>query len=195
MPRSRGQVSVVGVTEAAGNRSVRWRTFGERIVYENPEIRVDQVDAELPDGERIWRWVARLHRTASMVLTDEQDRVLLLWRHRFVQDRWGWELPGGFVDDDEQPAEAATRELEEQTGYRAGEVGQLVSFQPAVDVVDGEHTVFVGQAPEQLGDPISLEGIDRAEWVRLESVPGLIASGEIWTSATMVGLLQVLTQR
>ncbi len=33
--------------------------------------------------------MVRLHRAAMIALLDEQDRVLLLWRHRFVQDRWG----------------------------------------------------------------------------------------------------------
>jgi hypothetical protein len=32
---------------------------------------------------------------AMMVLVDERDRVLLLWRHRFVQDRWGGSFPAG----------------------------------------------------------------------------------------------------
>jgi hypothetical protein len=27
-----------------------------------------------------------------MLLLDDQDRVLLVWRHRLVPDRWGWEL-------------------------------------------------------------------------------------------------------
>ena len=62
------------------------------------------------------------------VLLDEQDRVLLLWRHWLVPDRWGWELPGGLVDDDEEPADAAMRELEEETGYRAGRVEPLITF-------------------------------------------------------------------
>jgi hypothetical protein len=43
-----------------------------------------QVDVELPDGERYWRDVIRLHRTAVVVLFDDQDRVLMLWRYRFV---------------------------------------------------------------------------------------------------------------
>jgi hypothetical protein len=64
-----------------------------------------QVDVEVPGGERYWRPVIRLHRVALVVLLDDHDRVLMLWRHRyrFVPDRWGWELPGGPVDADEEP--------------------------------------------------------------------------------------------
>ena len=77
--------------------------FGERVIYDNPWVWLGQVDVELPDGERFWHHVVRLHRAAMMVLLDDQDRVLLLWRHRFVQDRWGWELPGGLIDEGEEP--------------------------------------------------------------------------------------------
>jgi ADP-ribose pyrophosphatase len=31
-------------------------------------------------------------------------------RHRFIVDRWVWELPGGYVDDGENPGPAAPRE-------------------------------------------------------------------------------------
>jgi ADP-ribose pyrophosphatase YjhB (NUDIX family) len=150
-----------------------------------------QVDVGLPDGERVWRHVTRLHRSVAIVLVDEQDRVLLLWRHRFVQDRWGWELPGGLVDADEEPRDAVARELEDQAGYRAGLIRHLVSFQPVAESVDGEHIVYFGEGAERIGDAVSSEGIERLEWVPLESVPGLIAAGEIWSSATLVGLLQL----
>jgi len=119
------------------------------VIYDNPWEWLGQVDVELPDEEQFWHHVVRLHRAAMMVLLDEQDRVLLPWRHRFVQDRWGWELPGGLIDEGEEPAETAARELEE-TGYRAGRVEHLITFQPMVGMVDSEHVVFVGRDVEKV---------------------------------------------
>ena len=82
-------VNVGIVTEETRDRSSQWKTFGERVIYDNPWVWLGQVDVQLPDGERFWHHVVRLHRAAMMVLVDERDRVLLLWRHRFVQDGWG----------------------------------------------------------------------------------------------------------
>jgi 8-oxo-dGTP pyrophosphatase MutT (NUDIX family) len=141
------------VTDATGGGSSRWKTFGERVIYDNPWVWLGQVDVELPDGERFWHHVVRLHRAAMMVLLDDQDRVLLLWRHRFVQDRWGWELPGGLIDEGEEPAETAARELEEETGYLAARVEHLITFQPIVGMVDSEHVVFTGRDAEKIGEP------------------------------------------
>jgi 8-oxo-dGTP pyrophosphatase MutT (NUDIX family) len=42
-------------------------------------------------------------RVAIAVVIDEQDRVLMLWRHRFVPDSFAWELPGGIGDSCRYP--------------------------------------------------------------------------------------------
>jgi 8-oxo-dGTP pyrophosphatase MutT (NUDIX family) len=150
------------------------------------------MDVELPGGERFWHDVIRLPRAAAMVLVDEAGRVLLLWRHRFVSDRWGWELPGGLVDEDEEPAEAARRELEEETGYRAERVEQLITFQPRAGTIKGEDFAFVGRDPERIGDPTAVSDAVRMEWVPLASVPGMIAAGDIWDAGSLVALLRFL---
>ena len=113
-----------------------------------------------------------------LALVDDQDRVLLMWRHQLVPDRWGWEISGGLVDEDEQPADAARRELEETTGYRSGWVEHLVTFHPMG--VDAEHIILVGRNLERVGEPNAVNEITRAEWVPLASVPPLIESGDIW---------------
>ena len=130
-----------------------------------------------------------------VALVDDQDRVLLVRRHRVVPGRWGWEIPGGLVDEGEQPVDAGCRELEEATGYRAGLVEHLVTFQPMAGIVDAEHTVFVGRNPERVGEPIGGGEITRADWAPLASVPGLVASGDIWDAGSLVALLRLLAGR
>jgi 8-oxo-dGTP pyrophosphatase MutT (NUDIX family) len=171
-----------------------WRTFEERALYDNPAVWLGQVDVELPGGERVWHHVVRLHRAAVIALLDDERRVLLLRRHRLVQDRSGWELPGGLIDEDEEPVEAVARELEEQAGYRAGRVEHLITFQPMAGVVDAEHLVFAGRDPERIGEPTGTNGAGRMNWVPLSTVPRLIAAGEIWNAGSLVALLWLLTQ-
>ena len=99
---------------------------------------------------------------------------------------------GGLIDEGEEPSETAVRELEEETGYRAGRVEHLITFQPMVGMVDSEHVVFTGRDPEKVGEPTETTEVERMEWVPLASVPGLIAAGKIWNSGTLVALLRLL---
>ncbi len=185
----------VNVWGVANEERSRWLTHGERTIYDDPWVWLGQVDVEVPGSERFWHNVVRLRRAAIMVLVDDQDRVLLLWRHRFVADRWGWELPGGLVDAGEEPAETVVRELEEETGYRAGHVEPLVEFQPMVGSIDSDHLVFSGRDPVKVAEPVELSEADRIEWIPLASVRELIRSGQIWNAGTLIGLLAVLADR
>lgn len=176
----------------AGGGMAGWRTFGERVIFEDPAVWMGQVDVGLPGGERVWLPAVRIMRSAAIVLADD-DQVLLVWRHRFLQDRWGWELPGGLVDEDEEPADAAQREMEEETGYRAGQIEPLITCQLAVGMADAEHHVFTVRDGVRAGEPTSLAESVRVEWVPLARVPGLISARQIWAAGSLVGLLQYMT--
>jgi ADP-ribose pyrophosphatase YjhB (NUDIX family) len=183
-------INVIGVNGAMSDEPVSWRTFGARGIYETPELWVGQIDVELPGGERVWEPVVRLHQSAFTAALDGQQRVLLVRRYRFVAGESGWELPGGVVDEEEDPAAAAARELEDMTGFRVGRTEELIRFRPLAETVDCEHVAFVGREPERVREPVP--GGALAEWVSLGLVPGLIAEGQIWHAATLVALLQLL---
>src|SRR4051812_42080220 len=109
----------------------RTKIHGERAIYDNEWVHLVQVEVEPPDGRRFWHHVVRLQTVALVAIFDDRDRVLMVWRHRFVTDRFGWELPGGIVGAGEDPAVAAARETEEETGWRPKTpLHHLCSFQP-----------------------------------------------------------------
>lgn len=167
----------------------RWIVHGERLIYDNEWVRLALVDVEMPGVERFEHHVVHLNRAAIAVVVDDQDRVLMMWRHRFVFDRWGWELPGGVIDAGEDAMATAVREVEEETGYRPKEVEHLVTFQPMVGMVDSEHVLFLARGAERIGEPEEQTEADRIEWIPMSEVPGMIARGDIWNSGTLIGLL------
>jgi 8-oxo-dGTP pyrophosphatase MutT (NUDIX family) len=156
-------------------------------------MRLSIADIELPDGVRFEKYVLRLPKAAITVLLDDTaQRVLMIWRHRVVPDFWSWELPGGYVDPDEDPHVAAAREVEEETGWRPSTVRLLTTFQPLAGVADFENQVFLAQGAEHIGPPADTNEAARVEWIDLDSVPDRIARGEIVSAGTQIGLLHVL---
>ena len=79
------------------------------------------------------------------VLSTCERRPALRARCRASDVACPLELPWGLIDEGGEPVEAAVRELEEETGYRADSVEHLSTFQPMVGMVDSEHVVFVGR--------------------------------------------------
>ncbi len=62
-------------------------------------------------------------RLAGCIITDEERRILLL--HRNTEKRVQWEIPGGKIDEGEEPAATAEREVEEELGVNV-EIGKLL---------------------------------------------------------------------
>lgn len=174
---------------------LRTKVFGERTIYDNPWVRLTLVDIEPPDGNRFEYHVVRLQRVAVALVLNEADEVLMMWRHRFVDDSWGWELPGGIVDKDEDGAAAAAREVREETGWQSAPLEHAVSFQPMVGMVDTPHEIYVGRGAELVGEPTDLEEAARIDWIPMSAVFDLISKGEVLGSGSLVGLLYLLAQR
>jgi 8-oxo-dGTP pyrophosphatase MutT (NUDIX family) len=174
----------------------RWHVHGERTLYDNPWVRLTQVDVEPPDGARWWHHVVRLQTVAAALVLDDQDRVLMLWRHRFVPDTFGWELPGGIVGAGETGAATAVRETEEETGWRpTGEPELLIAFEPMPGMVDTPHEVYLVRGAEHVGEPTDAQEAGHVAWVPLADVPELARTGKIAGSGSLVGLLYLLASR
>jgi hypothetical protein len=66
-----------------GAERTRWKIRGDRVVDENPRIRLSVASLELADGTRFDQYVMRLPRCAITVVLDEAaERMLRRHHHR-----------------------------------------------------------------------------------------------------------------
>ncbi|MFI0219115.1 NUDIX domain-containing protein [Streptomyces lydicus] len=180
----------------AEERSAEWKVFGERMVYENKWVTVALADIQTPDGDQFEHHKVYLPQAAMVAMVDDQDRVLMMWRHRFVPQLWNFELPGGLLNDGEDPRAAAAREAIEETGYRTtGQLEFVVDFEPMIGTVASAHHVYVARGVERVGEPTEKNESARIEWIPLDNMLDLIAAGRIRNSGTLTAVLYLLATR
>ncbi len=172
---------------------MRWTVHGERVIYDSPWLRLALTDIEIPGGERFEHHVVRATaHAAGTVINDPDLGVLLLWRHRFTTDTWGWEIPAGRIDEGETPAEAAAREAFEETGWRPDPVHPLFHFNPYNGVSDAVFHIFGAPGATYVGDPTDASESERIEWVPWERLRNEIVERRVIDGLSLTALLWVL---
>jgi 8-oxo-dGTP pyrophosphatase MutT (NUDIX family) len=172
---------------------VRWTIHGERSIYDSDWMRLVLVDVEIPGVDRFDHHVVRYPRPASGTVVHDPDRgVLLLWRHRFITDTWGWEIPAGRIEAGETPEQAAERETLEETGWRAGPLTPIGSYAPSNGSSDQIFHVFAADGATHVGEPTDVSESERIAWVPIDEVRRLIADGGITDGLSLTALLWAL---
>lgn len=161
-------------------------------------------DALLYDGRylrlverRGWELVSRRHRVAVLVAITPDDELLLVEQFRIPIGRRTLELPAGLVGDQpgresEALLEAAGRELEEETGWRAGHVAEIMPC-PTSAGMTNEMAVFVratdlvrvGDGGGDDSEDIRVHAVKRElidDWLAERHAEGLAIDPKIYTA-------------
>jgi 8-oxo-dGTP pyrophosphatase MutT (NUDIX family) len=174
----------------------KWVAHGERSIYTSRWVDVRLVDVEAPDGQRFEHHVLRMQRVAVAAVLDEtRQDLLMLRRHRFIDDSWGWEVPVGIVERDEDPADTAAREVEEETGWRPQTLHRVIEFQPAIGIADTPHELFTAVGAQQIGEPTDITEADEVAWVPVANLLSMVGSGRIRDGASLVAVLHLLASQ
>ena len=171
-------------------RPMRWTVHGERSIYESEWVRLCLADVEVPGMARFEYHVVRVPcEAAGTVVHDAARGLLLLWRHRFITDTWGWEIPAGRVDPGESPEQAARRETLEETGWLPDRLSPLLTYQPTNGLSDQRFNLFLADGAVHVGEPSDPGESERIEWVSIDEVAGIAQRGEMIDGLSLTAVL------
>ena len=123
----------------------------------------------------------------NLPVTDD-GRVVLIRNYRFATDGELLELPAGTLEPGEPPERCALRELEEETGYRAGRLEPLCEFYTTPGICTERMWVFV--ATDLTKTRQNLQGHEeiRVDVIDGDEVRRMLCDGEIEDGKTVAAL-------
>lgn len=135
-------------------------------VYEGSIIDVERDVVSLPDGEVGYREIVRHPGGACVCAIDEEMNVYLVRQFRYAYGEELLELPAGKIDEGEDPAETARRELMEEAGVEADELILIGELYPSPGYADEIIYMYltVNAKPAQKNTP------DAGEFIKVEKM-------------------------
>ena len=129
-----------------------------------------------------------------IALTDD-GRVPLVRQYRFGIEELTLEIPGGMCNGDEDPLDAAKRELREETGYESDDWTALGWVHPNPPLQNNRCHTFLARSARKTSEP-QLDPNERIEQalVPLAELPKRIEDGEI-THALVLAAFQLYERR
>ena len=168
-----------------------WKTVStdRQLDFKILKVREDQV-VDPRDGSLHRRVVIDAPDWVNVVPLTPDGEVVMIRQFRFGTAANTLEIPGGMVEEGEDPRSAALRELEEETGYRADRILALGSCHPNPGIQSNRCHSFLALGCRQIhqGAP------DHGEDIRVELYPragigALIRNQEITHALVLVAFL------
>ena len=173
------------------SEDLAWETLGAQTVYSCEGFDVVNEDVQFPDDTvASYDSVAEGESVVVLPFTADGEVVVIdEWRHPVRRVNRG--LPaGGLEPDDDDPADAVARELEEETGYEPGSVERLTTVEPANGILDSVFYYFVARDCTPTGQ----QNLDYNEDIRVDTTTfdDLVAAArthDLRDGRTMLGVL------
>ena len=170
------------------------RRLSSRRIYTGKVLSLDVDEVEEPGGVHARREVVRHSGSVAVLAIQDDGKIVLVRQYRYPVDDFVWELPAGRLDPGESPEQAAQRELQEEIGFKAGRLQEMVFFHTTPGFCDESMHVF--RATALLASKAQGDEDERIEVqaFTLSDLGAMIDRGEIREGKTLVAILLELRQ-
>ena len=168
-----------------------WIVKGVTRPFENDWMAIETYAVVHPGGAEGAYSVVRPRRVAVGVLPIEADgSVHLVGQWRFPLGRYSWEMPEGGADPGEPALDCARRELEEETGLRAGSFTLALEMDLSNSLTDERAVIFLATDLVPGRPQPEATEVLRHRWAHFQDVLARVADGRIRDSMTVAAVLR-----
>jgi len=160
------------------------------IVHSGRIFSVEVVRRTDADGNVLVRDVVRHCGAVAIVPVLDDEHVVMIRNFRIAVDERLWEFPAGGLEPDEDPTRAAARELEEETGYRAGRLDPLGLMYTSPGFADERMHMYVAHDLEPVGQRLEPGEDIEVHTVRVDDLHRMIDDNSIRDGKTIVAALR-----
>jgi len=139
------------------------KTLSTQRVFDGKLLKIDKLEVELDDGKKSIREIVRFPGVV-VVIAVKDDKILCVRQFRKPIEGTLLEAIAGKVDVGETPEDAAKRELQEETGYKAIKIAKMGMVYPTPGYSTEIQHYFIA---EVIGEPLS-QSCDDDERIELE---------------------------
>lgn len=160
------------------------------LAYEGSVIKIYKDTVQFPDGHQA-QWDFIYHKGGAAVLPVKGDKkVLMVRQYRNAADQEVLEIPGGAYNYVGEPCrECAARELEEETGYRAGRLEHLLDLNTSIALSNEKLAVFAAFDLEATSQRLDEDEFLNVEEWDLDELVEMIYQGKLTDSKTVAAIL------
>lgn len=165
------------------------KTLSSELVFKGRVLEVRNDSVELENGSVTTREVIRHNGGVAVLAVDGEENILFVRQYRYPYAEVLLELPAGKLNSGEDPEACGRRELQEETGYEAGEFTLLGVAYPTPGYTDEQLHLYAAKNLTFKG-----QQLDEDEFLTVLKIPykeavQRVLSGEIKDAKTVIAIL------
>jgi len=166
--------------------------LSSRVIYDKHGFTMVEDTLEFADGTTFEYVYFKSCGTVAVAAFTEDNKMILTKQYRHPLGMVVYDIPGGAIEDDETPQEAALRELEEETGYTAEKLERIGRFSrgPSSQAIT---EIFFTKAKRK--GTFNSKEIAQVELMSFNQILQKILNGECFDAALVIATLIVLKRR